>query len=205
MGLNPKTWKGHHSTSRNIVGIHGTLLPVNATANFGDFRGSCISDPDTCLNGLSFELWLWFADYGSRKSTSAKSIILQTGSESSRGFELSVTNATIAFTVYSEQYISESFLQIRNFKRWVHLLGVWVKSTKMAQLFADGVNVGCVAMQTRRKTLEVTRGNLLLGPASGIGLGRGFVVLRNLTIWMRTVDGTERRRILNQCEYWFDL
>lgn len=198
--------KGHCSTCRDLVGISGTLLPVHETASLGDFRGTCISDPETCLNGLSFELWLWFADFDSRKNSSAKSIILHTGgSELSRGFELSVTNTTITFTVYSKQSISESSLQIQNFERWLHIIGVWVKSTKMAQLFADDVNMGCVIMRARKTPVEEMRGDLSLGPVSKLGFAQGFVVLRNLSIWMRTIGGRERRRLFNQCEYRFDL
>ena len=174
-----------------------------------DLRDTCFSDPDMCSNGLSFELWLWFADYDLRKNSTAKSIILQGGTQRSRGYELSVVNASMTFTVYSEDSISESSLEIRDFERWVHVIGVWVKSTKMAQLFANGVDVGCVAMQSPREDLTLKthvggeRADLRLGPVSKIGFGEGFLVARNLSIWSRTMNGTERRKLLNQCKSCF--
>lgn len=168
----------------------------------GDLRGTCFSDPDMCSNGLSFELWLWFADYDLRKNSTAKSIILQSGTESSSGYELSLVNANMTFTVYSKEYISESSLQIRNVERWVHVIGVWVNSTKMAQLFANGVGVGCVVM-TLERPVGGELGDLQLGPVSKIGFGEGFLVARNLSIWPRTVNGTERRKLLNQCKSCF--
>ena len=169
----------------------------------GDLRGTCFSDPDMCSNGLSFELWLWFADYDLRKNSSAKSVILQGGTKSSGGYELSVVNASMTFTVYSEDYISESSLQIRDFERWVHVIGVWVNSTKMAQLFANGVDVGCVVMRSPEESVGSERGDLRLGPVSKIGFGDGFLVARNLSIWSRTMNGTERRKLLNQCKSCF--
>ena len=192
------TWQGHCSTCRDlVVNSGGILLPINATTSLGDFRGTCISDPETCLDGLSFEIWLWFAEYDS--PSAAKIIILQSGSMSSRGIELSITQTYFTFTVYGAKNISECHMQIPNFDKWIHVVGNWIKRTMLAQLFVDDVRSGCADTRTRYAEDDFDD-DLKLGPIPKID--EGFVVVQALSIWMRAINDTERQQLFNQSKYW---
>ncbi|XP_028392906.1 uncharacterized protein LOC114517405 isoform X2 [Dendronephthya gigantea] len=172
--------------------VGGIMFPKNATASLGNFRGTCVSDPEACLDGLSFELWVWFAENDKQTLSNTKSIILQSGSMKSRGIELSVINKTITFTVYAKSYISESQVEVESFKNWIHLVGVWIKKSHSVQLFAGGVKCSCT--QIRRRVTNITDdldGNLTLGPIAKVR--PGFVVLHNLSIWMRAIRDSERQ------------
>ena len=195
------SWHGVCSTCHvPKYAIGGILFPENARASLGDFRETCVSDPEACLEGLSFELWLWFAKHGRQKPSNIKSIILQSGSKTSRGIELSIINTTITFTVYTKSYISECGIDAKSFENWTHLVGVWIKKSRSAQLFADGVNQGC--MQIRPRDTNVTNdrdGELILGPIAEIG--PGLVVVHNLSVWMRPLRDNERQKRFKQRKY----
>ena len=196
------SWHGVCSTCHDVskYAVGGILFSENATASLGDFRETCVSDPEACLEGLSFELWLWFAKHDRQKPSNIKSIILQSGSIRSRGIELSIINTTITFTVYTKSCISECEIDAKSFENWTHLVGVWIKKSRSAQLFGNGVNQSCMQIRLRNTKVEDDLdGELILGPIAEIG--PGLVVVHNLSIWMRPLRDNERQKRFKQRKY----
>ena len=179
-------------------------MSLDETANLGDFRGTCISDPETCLNGLSFELWLDFVDFYLLNSAKERNIILNSGSKASRGFQLSVTNTDITFSVFTTNFTSNSQIPIPHFYHWVHIVGSWDRRTMIAQLFVDKVNQACVDIWARNtsQTDDGHKGELKLRPIAKIG--KGFVVAQNLSIWMRRITDKERQELFKYRKYFIE-
>ena len=148
-------------------------------------------------------MWLWFADYNHRNNSNVKSVLLKSGSEHSKGFQLSFENTTMSFKVYTAKKISECHMRITNFGQWIHVVGTWLKNSTTSQLYANNVNAGCVAMRERNRAgvAEDLDGDLMLGPIGKID--KSFVLLQNLSVWMRSMNDTERQSLFHhsQCKY----
>jgi hypothetical protein len=91
-------------------------------------------------------------------------------------------------------------MQIPHFNHWFHLVGTWLKKTMLAQLFADNVRAGCVNIQLRdTNRTDDFDGDLKLGPIAKVGVG--FVVVQNLSVWMRAINDTESDKLFKRRKY----
>ncbi len=194
------------STCRQLLASSALILPVNSTVNLENFSGTCLSEPNLCTNGLTFEIWIWFAEYDSGNLNLGRSgsIILQSGVKS--GFHLSAKRRNVFFTVLNGNNSNSHpcSLGVDPFNRWIHVVGRWVKKSNSINLHVDSVNSSCTQYLSYSPGSgdgsygdgSYGDGNLVLGPIEKVG--EGYVVAQNLSIWMRAINDTELRDLFQQ-------
>jgi hypothetical protein len=190
------TWQGKCPTCRDLVAISALVLPRNAKASLGNFSGKCVSELDLCVDGLTFEIWLWFAEYDVWYFPTG--IILQSGIGSS-GFEVSAKpNQQIAFKLYTDRhfYKLECVLDVANlyvFNKWFHVVGIWRKKWRL-ELYVNDIR--CLSTSFKFGDSIDSGGHLLLGPIPRAE--QGYVVAQNLSIWMRALRDTELEELFER-------
>jgi hypothetical protein len=169
-----------------------------------------VSEPDLCVEGLTFEIWLWFAEYDQLWYDGQyfpAGIILQSGIGTS-GFEVSAKGRQIAFKLYTGGLLYEcSKLAIWKISNtWVHVVGIWRKKWSTIELYINDRNKKntCIRILVGSGDSGGTNyvdnsGLLLLGPIPRAK--QGYVVAQNLSIWMRALKDTELEELFQQGKF----
>jgi hypothetical protein len=166
-----------------------------------------VSEPDLCVEGLTFEIWLWFAEYDQLwygRQYFPAGIILQSGIGTS-GFEVSAEGRQIAFKLYTDRHFYECVLSVANrhvFNEWFHVVGTWRKKHWRLELYVNDGNTRCLSTSfgdSTDKSIGNSGGHLLLGPIPRAK--QGYVVAQNLSIWMRALKDTELEELFQQGKF----
>ncbi len=201
------TWTGECATCRDLTASSALVLPMNATASLGNFKGKCVSELHRCVDGLTFAIWLWFAEYDEPNSAGT---ILQ-----SSGFQLVAKNGKLTFKLFINENIYECNPEIWRYNgypyfvnMWVHVVGIWYKELQSMKLFVNDVpsyycKYTLQGTLARESPIVANNSHLLLGPIAKVG--NGYVVAQNLSIWMRALNDTELENLLKQSKFIYIL
>ena len=186
------------STCRHLVASSALILPTNSKVNLGHFNGTCVADLQHCVNGLTMELWIWFAEYDHRNITESESTILQSGFKS--GFRLTAKENTITFVLLN----GVTFLQCTSrvhFSRWNHVVIRWVKESDTINFHVDNITSLCTKFSDYYSGSSSYDGNsedgkFVLGPIANVG--QGYVVAQKLSVWMQAINDEKFHHLLQQ-------
>jgi hypothetical protein len=204
--LEDKTFSDTCPTCRELVASSALILPMNSTVSLENetyFNGTCLSDPNLCINGLTFGIWIWFAEYDNNTSNEPESTILQSGVES--GITLSATSKNVSFKLFNGENSRACSLRINDFNRWIHVVGRWVKESNCIDLHVDNnMNGSCTQYSFNSsdppfydsRSGKYGNDDLVLGPIEKVG--GGYVLARNLSIWMRAINESEFDYLIKQ-------
>ena len=189
-------------TCRELVASSALILPMNSIVSLKNFKGTCLSEPNLCINGLTFGIWIWFAEYDNNTSNEPESTILQSGVES--GITLSATSKNVFFRLFNGGNSRACSLRINYFNRWVHVVGRWVKESNYIDLHVDNMNVSCTQYSFissdppfyDSRSGKYGNDDLALGPIEKVG--GSYVLARNLSIWMRAINESEFEYLIKQ-------
>ena len=175
-------------TFRDRTGVN--VFQNNRSKILGYFTASCISDPDVCPRGLTVELWLHSSPYSHEEET----VVLQSGSQDSRGFTLYTENQRVCFDVRGETtYWTSCQDVLPGSNRWLHVAASWAHATGSVVIVDDPArhawaNVGGRSDGSSLADLD----NLLrLGSPSGISHQESSVAITSLSIWTRKLETDE--------------
>lgn len=186
-----KHGKGGCHKCRELSANSAIVLRKNSTASLGNFTNQCVSDGQSCVDGFTFEIWMWFAEYES-SNLSETSIIFQSGIS---GFEFSAENNHLFFK-YTSNLSGTIACKVRIFyDAWIQVVGKWSKQTNELNLYLDKMAKACQTVNSTRSA-TASGGQLLLGPSSTAD--QGYIVLQNLSIWMRALSQKELGRLFQQ-------
>ena len=215
-------------TCRELVASSALILPMNSTVSLKNFKGTCLSEPNLCINGLTFGIWIWFAEYDNNTSNEPESTILQSGVRSGitlsatskntkepgstslqsgvrSGITLSATSKNVFFRLFNGGNSRACSLRINDFNRWVHVVGRWVKESNCINLHVDNnMNGSCTQYSFNSSdppfydsgSGKYGNDDLVLGPIEKVG--GGYVLARNLSIWMRAINESEFEYLIKQ-------
>lgn len=177
---------------RQLKASSALILPMNSSSiDLRDFQGTCLSDPELCVDGMTFEIWVWFAEYGSSRYW-PNGDILKAGGR----FHLSIASNNISFIVLYGDHFQKCEVRITGDNQWLHVVGRWVKDSNSPSLYVN--NQTCA----HPSKSYVTVGNdtkLSLGPVSKVR--EGYVVAKNLSIWMRALNESELENLMRSSMY----
>ena len=179
---------------RDLVASSALVLPINSTASLGNFAGKCVSELHRCVNGLTFETWLWFAEYN---WTESESMLLQSGDGRS-GFQFLTAGGSFILKLYTHAFIYECSARVQS-NSWNHVVGSWHKELNILKLAVNHVPIGNCKIPRPpyyNREILVSDGRLLLGPI--LKVDYGYIVTRNLSIWMRALSQAEIGFLLEQ-------
>ena len=173
------------------------MLQSSKSRAIADFRGHCISDPELCKEGLSFELWLWF------KSPSTlfpyDTSVLRSGHTYSRCFVVYVKRNQICARIdFYDKYWVACVGSMGEPMNWLHVLAYWDQTRGLTLIVDD------LAFRSHTKERATRHGAkyydsdsmLRLGnPKSGLSK-RSEIAIHSLTIW-------ERKLSINEVESFF--
>ena len=175
---------------RQLNASSALILPINSTRDLDNYKETCLSQPEHCVDGMTFEIWLWFAEYENSGGPNGK--ILTAGQ-----FQLSVTRNNLAFTVFPYYNRKCTAVTVTGTNKWLHVVGKWVKSSNSLSLYVNSlisVKDSCI-----RENQYVDNSKLLLGPISKDR--RGYIIAKNLSIWMRALNASELENLMNSSKY----
>ena len=177
---------------RQLNASSALILPINSTRDLADYGGMCLSQPELCVDGMTFEIWLWFAEY--EDSGGPNGTILRAGQ-----FQLSVASNKLTFTIFPYYYpkCTAVTVTVTGSDEWLHVVGKWVKSSDSLSLYVnDRVSVrdSCI-----RNNQYVDNSTLVLGPISKDG--GGYIIAKNLSIWMRALNASELENLKESSKY----
>ena len=180
---------------RQLNASSALILPINSTRDLDDYKGMCLSQPELCVDGMTFEIWLWFAEY--EDSGGPNGTILRAGK-----FQLSVASNKLTFTVFSYYYheCTAVTVAVTHSHKWLHVVGKWVKGSDSLSLNVndqDSVYDSCIWKDHYGPLQHNSR--LLLGPISKDG--RGYIIAKNLSIWMRALNASELNDLTESSKY----
>ena len=191
-------------TCRELVASSALILPMNSIVSLKNFGGTCLSEPNLCINGLTFGIWIWFAEYDNNTSNEPpESTILQSGVRS--GITLSATSKNVFFRLFNGENSRACSLRINDFNRWVHVVGRWLKESNCINLHVDNnMNGSCTQYSFNSsdppfydsRSGKYGNDDLVLGPIEKVG--GGYVLARNLSIWMRAINESEFEYLIKQ-------
>ena len=180
---------------RQLNASSALILPMNSSSiHLADFQGTCLSDPELCVNGMTFEIWVWFAEYNSSWPSGD---ILKAGR-----FRLSVTSDGVIFTVFSRHRAIKCRPTTYGVDQWLHIVGKWDKESKSLRLDVydlSKINVPCEWLSSHSSGGVSDDGKLSLGPVSRVD--GGYVVVKNLSIWMRALNESELLNLMTSSKY----
>ena len=179
---------------RDLVSSSALVLPMHSSASLGNFAGKCVSELHRCVNGLTFETWLWFAEYN---WTESESMLLQSGDGRSR-FQLSTHGERFHFKLFTGTLMYKCKATV-HFNSWNHIVASWNKELNITKLAVNHNSSGSCYRRLRGPDEipgMVSDGRLLLGPI--LKVGYGYVVTQNLSIWMRALSQAEIDFLLEQ-------
>ena len=180
---------------RQLNASSALILPMNSPSiPLDDFQGTCLSDPELCVNGMTFEIWVWFAEYN---SSWPNGDILKAG-----GFRLSVTSDGVTFIVFPG-YGVKCTQKTYDVDQWLHIVGKLDKESNGLSLYVSdlsNISVPCVSSPYWPSSGGFSNdGKLSLGPVSRVH--RGYVVVKNLSIWMRALNESEFLNLMTSSKY----
>ena len=177
---------------RQLNASSALILPMNSSSkHLADFQGTCLSDPELCVNGMTFEIWVWFAEYN---SSWPNGNILKAGR-----FRLSVADNGLTF--FLEDHVNECKVTIGG-DGWFHVVGRWFKASDNTSLYikSQTTTYKCKwSSSSRRRGAVGNDSKLSLGPVSRFH--RGYVVAKNLSIWMRALNKSELLNLMTSSKY----
>lgn len=179
---------------RQLNASSALILPINSTRDLDNYEGTCLSQPQLCVDGMTFEIWLWFAEYGGN-SGGPNGKILRAGQ-----FQLLVTSGELTFTVFPydiHKCTVTATVTVTGSDEWLHVVGKWVKSSDSLSLYVN--DQGPVYNSCIRENQYVYNSKLLLGPISKDG--RGYIIAKNLSIWMRALNASELENLMESSKY----
>lgn len=176
---------------RQLDASSALILPINSPKVLTNYQGTCLSQPQLCVDGMTFEIWLWFAEYGGN-SGGPNGKIFRAGK-----FQLSVASNKLTFTVFPYYYHKCTTVTVTGSNKWLHVVGKWVKGSDSLSLNVNGqdsVYDSCIW-----KDHYVYNSTLLLGPISKDG--GGYIIAKNLSIWMRALNASELENLMESSKY----
>ena len=180
---------------RQLNASAALILPMNSSSiPLADFQRTCLSYPELCVNGMTFEIWVWFAEYN---SSWPNGDILKAGK-----FRLSVTSNGVIFTVFPRYGASKCRLTTYGVDQWLHIVGKWDKKSNSLSLYVNDlskISVPCEWLSSHSSGGVSDDRKLSLGPVSRVD--GGYVVAKNLSIWMRALNELELERLMSSSKY----
>ena len=176
---------------RQLNASAALILPMNSSSiPLADFQRTCLSYPELCVNGMTFEIWVWFAEYN---SSWPNGDILKAGK-----FRLSVTSDGVIFTVSPWYGANKCTQKTYDVGQWLHIVGKWDKESNSLSLYVNDSSKTSVPCIPSTIWLPSDR-RLSLGPVSRVH--RGYVVAKNLSIWMRALNESELLNLMTSSKY----
>ena len=177
------------STCRHLIASSALILPTKSTVHLDS--GMCEANFQHCVNGLTIEVWIWFAEYWNIPES--ESTILQSGFKS--GFRLTAEGNNVTFTLLNGVASPQCTLEV-HFNRWNHVVVRWVKKSNTINFHVDNIARNCTYTAEFSSGGNSDSGRLVLGPIANDG--QGYVVAQKLSVWMQAINDEEFHHLLQQ-------